>query len=358
MNILMLGEYSGMYRELKRGFTQLGHHVVHASGGDGWKKISSDINLSAGLPGRMGFYMTALRGPFFMRALDLQKFDLIFVCNPMVFSPFVPPLLFDFFFKGFKGKFFLSIAGNDKLTYESAKNTLEYNFFDGDIADNNGVVNYLSPKRVALNDRVCAYASGFVPVSYTYSLGYESMKKPMKIIPLPVDLNRIKYTANRCSDRVIFFHGISRPGFKGTDFIVAALEKLKRRYPNDVEIRLPKQVPFNRYMDMLGQSNIVIDQANSYAYGMNAIIAMAMGKTVLSGAEPVAIRALGESKCPVVNIKPNSENIFRSLQEVLERKSILEQLGVDARKYVKRVHDSKVIAGKYIEFCQNEPCLK
>ena len=37
MNILIIGEFSGFAKHLKRGFELLGHRVVIAHTGDGWK---------------------------------------------------------------------------------------------------------------------------------------------------------------------------------------------------------------------------------------------------------------------------------------------------------------------------------
>lgn len=38
MRILLLGEFSAFHKNLKEGLVALGHEVVLASHGDGWKK--------------------------------------------------------------------------------------------------------------------------------------------------------------------------------------------------------------------------------------------------------------------------------------------------------------------------------
>ncbi len=350
MNILMLGEYSGFYADLKTGFVKIGHRVLHASGGDGWKKIGNDVDWSLGLNGKAGYYATALYSPLWLNNLDIEQFDIILVCHPYVFSPLVPSALFGRAYKKLEGKFFLSVAGDDYRTYMSTMSKLEYTWFPGLVEDTAGRNNFLRESRIKQNERVVSMALGYIPVMYEYSLGYLDLKKPISVIPLPVDIEKYCYSGNAVQGKVVFQHGISRPGFKGTKLIVEALNELKRKYPNDVEVMLPEKLPFSKYIETLQNSNVVIDQANSYSYGMNAIIAMAMGKMVLSGAEPEAIHALGEETSPVINIKPSSEDILKRLKDVLELRGSFVERGIQARQYVERVHENTHIANKYVEF--------
>lgn len=351
MNILLLGEYSGFYKDLKAGFIQLGHNVLHASSGDGWKNVDRDVDWSLGFKGKSGYYARALYSPLWLSRLDISHFDTILVCNPYVFSPLVPSPLFSRIYKKFEGRFFLSIAGDDYRTYISTTSKLEYTWFPGAIEDRDGKNNFLRARRQKLNERVVSMALGYIPVMYEYSLGYSELNKPMSIIPLPADVSQYTCPENKVKEKVVFQHGISRPGFKGTKLIVEALNELKKRYPNDVELVIPENLPFAKYMETLRKANVVVDQANSYSYGMNAIIAMAMGKRVLSGAEPEAIHALGEATCPIINIKPTVGDILKRLTEVLEQRNSFVEAGTETRQYVERVHACAHVARKYIEFC-------
>ena len=44
MKILLLGEYSNVHNTLAQGLRALGHEVVVASSGDGWKDYPRDID--------------------------------------------------------------------------------------------------------------------------------------------------------------------------------------------------------------------------------------------------------------------------------------------------------------------------
>ncbi|GAK96246.1 hypothetical protein JCM19294_1759 [Nonlabens tegetincola] len=47
MRILLIGEYSGYHNALKHGLQSLGHEVVIAGDGDGFKKFPVDIDLGS-----------------------------------------------------------------------------------------------------------------------------------------------------------------------------------------------------------------------------------------------------------------------------------------------------------------------
>ena len=46
MRILLLGDYSNVHATLADGLRQLGHTVVVASDGDGWKNYPRDVDLA------------------------------------------------------------------------------------------------------------------------------------------------------------------------------------------------------------------------------------------------------------------------------------------------------------------------
>ena len=46
MKVLLIGEYSNLHNNLKKGLIDLGHEVTLVSFGDGFKDFSSDIRLS------------------------------------------------------------------------------------------------------------------------------------------------------------------------------------------------------------------------------------------------------------------------------------------------------------------------
>ena len=81
MRILLLGEYSNVHNTLAQGLRALGHDVVVASGGDGWKNYKRDIDFqrnSLGKVATLGFFFRLARG--FRR---FRGFDVVQLINPV-----------------------------------------------------------------------------------------------------------------------------------------------------------------------------------------------------------------------------------------------------------------------------------
>ncbi|KLJ00733.1 hypothetical protein WQ56_08020 [Luteimonas sp. FCS-9] len=95
--------------------------------------------------------------------------------------------------------------------------------------------------------------------------------------------------------------------------------------------------------------DIIVDQAYSYSYGMSAAYALAKGKIVLSGMESEA-RANGiYCDCPVINIRPNVQDIADKIASVIESRSKLGILSDASRDFAERFHDHKEVARQYAE---------
>ncbi len=96
--------------------------------------------------------------------------------------------------------------------------------------------------------------------------------------------------------------------------------------------------------------DIVIDQANSYSMGMNGVYALARGKIVLSGAEPEAARFLGltPDQIPVINIRPEAEQIHRCLVDLIASPERLLEIKKRSRDFLEQFHDADHIAQMYV----------
>ena len=74
-----------------------------------------------------------------------------------------------------------------------------------------------------------------------------------------------------------------------------------------------------------------------------------MGRVVLGGNERECQVEYNIYDSPVINITPNSDQIYKELVKLVTNRSVIEELSLRSRMYVERVHDSKVIAQKYLE---------
>jgi glycosyltransferase involved in cell wall biosynthesis len=127
---------------------------------------------------------------------------------------------------------------------------------------------------------------------------------------------------------------------KGTSYILAALEHLKRKYP--LRTLLVERRSHEEALEMYRQADLVIDQVLVGWYGSVAVEAMKMGKPVavfireedLSFIPEPMAKDLREA---VIQIDPVS--IETVLKEVLENPELLTLKSEAGKAYVHRWHD-------------------
>ncbi len=344
MKVLLLGEFSGVHNNLKKGLEQQGCRVTLANNGDYYKKLQQDIKIS---PFKGKYFGKLLNIIYFL--FNIRKFigyDVV-----QFISPFVLPYYFSYFgipfllFK-FNSKIVYYACGTDPI-YLASKNRFKYFPFD----DKNDEKYPRYDVRGKLNNfnAFLNHVDLIIPSSYDYLIGYSSNPKTSKPILLP---------CSGCYNEVIdlpttntnILFGITRRGIKGADYILNALEKIKQNYSKTATLAIVERVPFDEYIDYLKQCDVLVDQCKSYGYGMNAIFALEQGKIVLSGAEKEALDCAGVQNCPVINITPNVDQIYQELEKVLlfPREGImaLKKRGVD---YAKEYHDPIKIGAQFFQ---------
>ncbi|MGL4822953.1 MAG: glycosyltransferase [Plesiomonas shigelloides] len=350
MRILLLGEFSSLYKNLKAGLEALGHEVITASSGDGYKKIPSDIRLNSNFPGLIGRVISKLNPIFKIR--DFEGFDVVQVVNPFVFyHPLFPNKYFYKRLISKNSKFFISGAGDDAYFWRFGRSRLKYGPFDDFLHyDLKRPSYYLeSDKCYNFNKWLLGVSNGLIPIMYEYEVSYEEDAKKLDTVPIPINMQDIEYRDNIVRERLVIFHGLNRYGFKGTRHVEAAFEYLSRAYPDDLELIIDGNLPLHEYLNIMERSNVVIDQMHSHSLGVNGLYAMAMGKVVIGGAEPESLESHKVTSSPAINVKPSSQDLIRVIENLLERKLEIQNIGKASRKYVENVHDSVHIARKYLE---------
>jgi glycosyltransferase involved in cell wall biosynthesis len=157
---------------------------------------------------------------------------------------------------------------------------------------------------------------------------------------------------------VRFFIGIqrSRSEYKGTDIMLRALERVAHELPERCEIVKVESVPFEQYVKLMNNSDVILDQLYSYTPAMNALEAMARGLIVVGGGEPENYEILGETELrPIVNVQPNEESVYQAVRQLAlhpEQIPLLKQQGID---YIARHHDYLKVAKQYVDWWQHTP---
>lgn len=350
MKILLLGEYSALHKNLKEGIIELGHDAVIAAHGDGWKNIERDIDLKPKWPYVFG------RLEYRLKLLSLlsvvRNYDIVQLINPFAFYlNFFPKIFFIDQIIRQNDKVFILGAGEDSFFWRYGRSKLDYGPFDDFLRYDLKKEHYYidSEKSFNFNLKLIKKIRGIIPVMYEFEISYKNIDNLLPTIPLPINTRKIKYTPNNYNRKIFIFHGLNRYGFKGTRHIEKAFRILSEKYPNDLDLSIEGNMSLDKYIDVMKKANIVIDQVNSYSCGINALYALAMGKIVMGGAEPESLASLGVNQSPVINLRPDAEDIVCKIEQLLDQRGDFERLGYESRIFVEKVHDHIEIAQRYID---------
>ena len=140
--------------------------------------------------------------------------------------------------------------------------------------------------------------------------------------------------------RPLIVHSPSDPKLKGSEFVLAAVEKL--RADHDFDFRLIQGVPRAEALAVLGEADIFVDQLILGSHGLASIEAMALAKPVICYIKPPLLSTY-PSDLPIVNANP--ETITEVLRGLITNGRRRYELGVQGRAYAERYHDAVVIAG-------------
>lgn len=356
MKILLLGDFSGFSVALKEGLVANGHSVDLVSKGDGFKKTS---NADIKIPITKNKYIRRLQKIIFpfWGIRKLYGYDVVQLVTHNIFGGLAfsyNSYLINKIAKRSKAVF-LSSCGDDYFLYLN-KDSLRYNYIDESInIDLKGKNPFSKKSYISNNIKVVSTVDCIIPTAYTYAEAYRWSDKLSKTIPLPVNVQTIEFMEQLFKDgKITIFHGLNREGFKGTRHIIEAMNKIKEKYPDLVEIKINGKMPYSEYIKILRETNIVVDQAYAYDYGMNAIISMAMGKVVLSGNEIESMKEYNRFDNPIVNITPSVDSIYNQIEKLILNKENIVKLGLQGRAYVEDFHNYKKIAGEYVKIWQSK----
>lgn len=354
MRVLLLGEFSSLHRYLKEGLQELGGIEVELyANGDGWKKITGAdgvlYNSGSNFINRVyNYFIDAYK-----KANTFQEYDVVQIVNPTIYPDFINETILRLIAKKNKSLSVVAAGYSEALVNAYQSGIFDYYVYDYDkYSVNRYTEDSFRNKLIIHNEKwVNKHADIIIPSLYEYTVGYKSedLHKLYNVIPFPINLSDLKYQENNPKNKVVFFHGINRELAKGTPFIREALEKLQEKYPNDVEVIIDGKMPFKEYVEVMQRANVVVDQCCSYGYGINACIAMAQGKVVVSGARQETLNAFGIEKTPMLCAKPDVGYLYNQFEYILQQKKNLAQLGYDSRQYVENLHDHVKVAQQYVD---------
>lgn len=348
----MIGEFSGFYKNLKKGFELHGHNVTLMASGDGWKRIEgADILIDSNWPYFLGKIHKRIQIIFSL--IKLSRFDVALIVNPNIGLSLISKL-FSFILKLKSKKIILSACGTD-LEYLKYGEQKKFDYWPYDVN---------KPKLSnIIHKNILDSVNFIIPTFYDYAEPWRQSiysKNVLTTIPLPIDTDSIKPFFPKDEDKITFFHGLNREDFKGTGYIKKALLNIEKEFSHEIEVIIDGKMPLNVYLELIKKVDVVLDQCKVYSFAsMNSLYSMSMGKVIMSGYREECKKEYNiESELPgILHIEPSVEQIESQLRYIIKNKHKLRSWGKINRQYVENFHDVKTIASRYITlFEKNSIC--
>lgn len=373
MDILLIGEYSRLHNSLKEGLQKLGHQVVLFGYKDGFKDFPVDIPLyrqwdsgilkkiKVGIFRLTGFdissYLTYRQ--FLKHKQRLTGFDVVQLINENSFhcQPGHEQRILKFLFDNNKKAFLLS-CGDDyanvqyNFAHPEMKSVVQP-YLMGKIRDKDftNVLKFRLPEFKRLHDFIYKNIWGVIATDLDYRPALLGHPKFLGLIPNPINTDAIAFEPLPVSGKIVIFLGINHESYhkKGIDYFEDALEIIRNKYPEKVEVILARSLPYDIYMAQYKAAHILLDQAFSIDQGYNALEAMARGKVVFTGAEPEFTRYYQLTDRVNVNAVADVQAIVGAISALVEHPEEMVKIATRGRQFILKEHHYKTIAQKYLD---------
>lgn len=168
--------------------------------------------------------------------------------------------------------------------------------------------------------------------------------RPYMRFNIPLDLSQYRFHLPE-REVPLVLHAPSKRGVKGTDFVLAAVEQLKRD-GIQFEFRLIENMPNAQVRELLAEADIVIDQLFSQTLARLALESMATGNVTLARFQPK--RLLIPPDCPAVNV--TMDTLTAKLREVILNRELRLRLACSGRPYVEKHHSHVHVAQQILDW--------
>jgi hypothetical protein len=175
----------------------------------------------------------------------------------------------------------------------------------------------------------------FLPPEKSSFLPYAIQLPERPTAPLKLDHKKLKIV-----------HAPTNREAKGSAFILAALDRLKRTHGEYFELQLVENTPHEKALEIYRQADLVVDQVVISWYGGFAVEAMAMGKPVISGRVSDDIKFVSKPMADEVVkavICADPHTIHEVLLRCLEDRAMLKERAQAGLAYVRKWHDPRYV---------------
>lgn len=371
MKILLIGEASFLHNTLKKGLIERGHRVLTMSDGNGWHDAPRDIDLRRdGRWGKLGGlrvvwqllrHLPQLCGNDVVQIHNYQFVPLMYRWNTLLLR----------FLKLTNRRVVKGCFGDDPQIFRrQAQGVPAYSdtYWSGQLQNadqhRDRIAEVVDHGAEASWRKTTRMADALVACLYEYWLDYNEPPYAAKLhyIPLPIECEEmvrwcdgemVKCVGNDApSHPLTLLIGLQpkRDFMKGAMKIAAFVEEVARRHPGKVQIKYVEGVPYDEYMHLLAEADVLVDQLYSYTPSMNSLAAMARGTVVIGGGEEEYYEFIGEDTLrPIINVRPDAsdEENIAAIERALFTDGMLERMAQESIQFVHKYHDYRLVAKQY-----------
>lgn len=371
MKILLIGEASFLHNTLKKGLVERGHRVLTMSDGNGWHDAPRDIDLRRdGRWGKLGGlrvvwqllrHLPQLCGNDVVQIHNYQFVPLMYRWNTLLLR----------FLKLTNRRVVKGCFGDDPQIFRrQAQGVPAYSdtFWSGQLQNaelhRDRIAEVVEHGAEASWRKTTHMADALVACLYEYWLDYNEPPYAAKLhyIPLPMECEEmvrwcdgemVKCVGNDApSHPLTILIGLQpkRDFMKGAMKIATFVEEVARRHPGKVQIKYVEGVPYDEYMHLLAEADVLVDQLYSYTPSMNSLAAMARGTVVIGGGEEEYYEFIGEDTLrPIINVRPDvpDEENIAAIERALFTDGTLERMAQESIQFVHKYHDYRLVAKQY-----------
>lgn len=379
MKILLLGEYSKLHNSLKVGLEKLGHDVTLVGTGDNFKNFPVDYSFAPKLTQNTVLFRFCKRAVYRLFRLNLEEtekgirfyfllpklkgFDVVQLINSNALEthPRWSIFMLRRLFKQNKKTALLVCGDETPITDYLLKKELKYSVLTPYFENPNlkqtfdYTLKYSRKNYRKLFEFVHQNSAALICSDMDYKIPLDAMKLENTFIPNPIV--PVERTAEQpLSGKINIFLGINRLSKikKGILFFEAALNEIRERHPEKVEIQIVENLPYTEYVRTYEKAHIFLDMVYAYDQGYNALEAMAKGKVVFTGAENQFLEQYNLTEDEVcINALPDVDYLVEKLLWLIENPSEITEIGKNAKIFVEREHDYVSVAKRYVEVWGN-----
>lgn len=364
MKILLIGEASFLHNTLKKGLLERGHRVLTMSDGNGWHDAPRDIDLRrSGRWGKLGGlrvvwqllrHLPQLCGNDVVQIHNYQFVPLMYRWNTLLLR----------FLKLTNRRVVKGCFGDDPQIFRrQALGVPAYSdtFWSGQLQNaelhRDRIAEVIEHGAEASWRNTTAMADALVACLYEYWLDYNEPPYAAKLhyIPLPMECEEMVRWCDLTtspSHHLTILIGLQpkRDFMKGAMKIATFVEEVARRHPGRVQIKYVEGVPYDEYMRLLAEADVLVDQLYSYTPSMNSLAAMARGTVVIGGGEEEYYEFIGEKTLrPIINVRPDAsdEENIAAIERALFTDGTLGRMRHESIEFVRKYHDYRRVAEQY-----------